>query len=282
MENKKKSGGRSFLMIAFCVIILLLLLYAQYLINQQTKVSMIQMAQWQSSIEEEYGSQTSEETSGPVEEVQSSEAVTPVMLEKYAKEYEKNNDLIGWLTVEGTNIDYPVMQTPEDEDFYLDKNFDKEEDSNGCLIMDTDSVVGEGNASTGYVAGCEPSDNLIIHGHTMKNGDMFGNLNLYAEEGYAKQHSRIRFDSLYENREYEVIAVFESEVFGKDEEVFKYYKFFDAATKEEFDDWYTNIKEMSLFDTGVTAEFGDEFITLSCCAYHTENGRFVVVGKRIK
>lgn len=286
MENNKRSGGKSFLVIAFCVVILLLCFYSHYLINQQTKVSMIQMAQWQSSIEEEYGSseteEVSDEASEEVSEAQNAEAALPVMLEKCAELYAKNKDFVGWLSIADTKIDYPVMQTPGNESFYLDKDFDKKEDANGCLIMDTDSQVGDGTASAGYIIGKEPSDNLIIHGHTMKNGDMFGDLSLYADETYGKEHSVIRFDSLYESREYEVIAVFESEVFAKTDEVFKYYKFFEAETQEAFDDWYDNIKKMSLYDTGVTAEFGDEFITLSCCAYHTENGRFVVVGKRIR
>ena len=95
-------------------------------------------------------------------------------------------------------------------------------------------------------------------------------------------HNIICFDSLYEEREYELPAVFYSQVYNKSDDVFKYYKFFQADTQEEFDDWYNNIKLMSLYDTGVEAEYGDEFITLSCCAYHVEDGRFVVVGRRIK
>ena len=85
----------------------------------------------------------------------------------------------------------------------------------------------------------------------------------------------------YEKREYELMAVFFSQVYYQSEDVFKYYDFFEADTQEEFDDWYQNIKELSLYDTGVTAQLGDEFITLSACAYHVEDGRFVVVGKRI-
>ena len=123
--------------------------------------------------------------------------------------------------------------------------------------MDTDSVVGTGTKADGYMDGEAPSTNLIIHGNTMRSGDMFGDLDLYADEAYGKEHSRISF-------------------------VFKYYKFFQADTQEEFDDWYGHIKELSLYDTGVTAELGDEFITLSCCAYHVEDGRFVVVAKRTK
>ncbi len=217
------------------------------------------------------------------------EYVETAILPKYEELYSMNSDMIGWLKIEDTIIDYPVMQTMWDENYYLDKNFYKEKDSAGCLLMDTDSQVGIGKKTNSYGVILDgtnqvvkPSTNLIIHGHTKKNGTMFGKLTEYADEEYAKAHSIIKFDSLYEEREYEVIAVFYSQVYLVTDEVFKYYKFFEANTQEEFDDWYTNIKKLSEFDTGVTAEFGDEFITLSCCAYHVEDGRFVVVGKRIK
>lgn len=209
-------------------------------------------------------------------------AYEPKMLPEYAQLYEENDEFIGWLSIDGTVIDYPVMQCPEDENYYLTRGFYKEENSNGSLILDNDSVAGIGIAKNAYQDGINPSTNLIIHGHTMKSGAMFGRLDLYAEEDYGKEHRIICFDSLYEKREYELIAVFYSQVFYKSQDVFKFYKFFQADTQEEFDDWYENIKKMSLYDTGVTAELGDEFITLSCCAYHVEDGRFVVVGKRIK
>lgn len=205
-----------------------------------------------------------------------------VMLPEYETLYEQNSDIIGWLRIEDTVIDYPVMQTMEDEDYYLSYDFNKKANDNGCLIMDTDSVVGVGTADNQYEGGVKPSTNLIIHGHTMKSGMMFGGLRKYADENYGRNHSVISFDSLYEKREYELIAVFYSQVYLKKDNVFKYYRFFQADTQEEFDNWYENIKSMSLYDTGISAEFGDEFITLSCCSYHTEDGRFVVVGKRIK
>lgn len=205
----------------------------------------------------------------------------PAVMPRYQSLYEINHDMAGWLSIEGTIIDYPVMQTPEDENYYLNLDFYKQPDKNGCLILDTDSEAGIGTKDCGYADGNAPSTNLIIHGHTMKSGDMFGNLQLYAEEKYGKEHSRICFDSLYEERVYELIAVFYSQVYYEKDEVFKYYKFFQADTEEDFYEWYRNIKAMSLYDTGVGAEFGDEFITLSCCSYQVEDGRFVVVGKRI-
>lgn len=206
----------------------------------------------------------------------------PEILPKYQALYEINSDLAGWLTIDGTVIDYPVMQTMEDESYYLKIDFYGNQNKNGCLILDTDSVAGTGTKACAYVNGTAPSTNLIIHGHTMKSGEMFGDLKLYADAEYGRAHNIIHFDSMYEEREYELIAVFYSQVYYESDNVFKYYKFFQADTQEEFDDWYENIRELSLYDTGVTAQFGDEFITLSCCSYQVEDGRFVVVGKRVK
>lgn len=202
------------------------------------------------------------------------------ILSEYKKLYETNQDMVGWLFIDGTQIDYPVMQTVENESRYLSLDFYGQYDKNGCLVLDADSVAGTGTAAKNYTDGTAPTTNLIIHGHTMKSGEMFGRLRLYAQEDYGKEHSLICFDTIYEKREYELIAAFYSQVYYSSQEVFKYYNFFQADTQEEFDDWYSNIKQLSLYDTGVTAEFGDEFITLSCCSYHVEDGRFVVVGRR--
>ena len=203
------------------------------------------------------------------------------ILPAYRAMVEENPDMVGRLSIDGTLIDYPVMQTPEDEDFYLDKGFDKQSNSNGCLILGAACSVGIGVREAGYENSSAPSTNLIIHGHTMQSGTMFGELSLYEDQEYAAEHSTICFDSLYEHREYEVIAAFYSQVYYKDQDVFKYYQFVQADTQEAFNDWYENIKALSLYNTGVTAAFGDEFITLSCCSYQVEDGRFVVVGKRI-
>ena len=141
------------------------------------------------------------------------------------------------------------MQTMEDECYYLGLDFYGEPNQNGCLILDTDSTSGTGTKACDYKNGTAPSTNLIIHGHTMKSGEMFGNLKLYADEEYGREHNIICYDSLYEEREYELISVFYSQVYYESDVVFKYYKFFQADTQEEFDDWYQNIKSMSLYDT---------------------------------
>ena len=209
---------------------------------------------------------------------------TPVVyeiLDKYEMLYDLNNDMIGWLKIDDTLIDYPVVKTPEDEGKYLYLNFSGEYDINGTLIMDTDSIVGVGTKELEYKDGFPPSTNLIIHGHTMRSGEMFGNLARYESQDYGMAHNIIQFDSLFEHREYELISCFYTQVYYPTDNVFKFYQFFQADTQEEFDYWYDNIKALALYDTGVTAEFGDEFITLSCCSYQVEDGRFVVIGKRI-
>ncbi|MCR5421257.1 MAG: class B sortase, partial [Lachnospiraceae bacterium] len=205
------------------------------------------------------------------------------MLPDIKKYYEQNQDIIGWLKVDDMVIDYPVMQTMDNEDYYLDRDFNKNSSSAGSLIMDTDSVVGDGTRANDYKDGTKPSTNLIIHGHNMRNGSMFGDLDKYRKQDFERAHNIIRFNTLYEEREYEIVSVFLSQVYKATQtDVFKYYKFFEAANEEEFNDFYKNIKKLQLYDTGVTAEYGDEFITLSVCAYHVTNGRLVVVGKRIK
>lgn len=196
--------------------------------------------------------------------------------------YALNNDCIGWLRVDGMVIDYPVMQTPWDEQYYLNRDFDGNYSAYGCLLADTDATIGSGTIANDYADGTKPSTNIIIHGHNMKNGTMFGDLDKYRDKSFCDEHNIIKFSSLYEDREYEVCAVFLSQVYKKSDDCFKYYKFFRANNEEEFNDFYDNIKSLALYDTGVTAQYGDEFITLSVCAYHVENGRLVVVGKRIK
>ncbi len=188
----------------------------------------------------------------------------------YSDSFLANEDMAGWLQIPDTAIDYPIMWTPEDEEYYLRRGFDGSRNSNGCLILDTDSCL-------------DPlTTNLIIHGHNMKSGAMFGTLMDYEEEAYCQAHKTISLYTKECQRNYEVIAVFYSQVFKKTDQVFKFYKFFQADTAEEFNDFYDNIKALSLYDTGVTAEFGDHFITLSTCAYHVDNGRFVVVAKEVE
>ncbi len=192
----------------------------------------------------------------------------PPILAKYETLYNKNKKLIGWLKIADTNIDYPVMQTSNNE-YYLDHNFDQEYDKNGSLFLDKDC-----NAAF-------PNTNMIIYGHHMKSGKMFGNLNYYAKESYYKEHPRIQFDTIYEEGLYDIMYVFRSRIYNENEVVFKYYQFFDVNSADEFYSAMDEMARMSLYDTGVTAEYGDKLITLSTCDNSEEDGRFVVVAKKV-
>ncbi len=190
------------------------------------------------------------------------------ILKKYKALYMENEDLAGWLTVEGTKIDYPVMQC-EDDEYYLHHDFDGKDSKYGCLY-----VRGQ--------ADLEDGTNFVIYGHNMRDGSMFGELDLYLDEAFYKEHPTILFDTLYEERKYEILAVFRSRIYSEDSDEFKYYQFYEAQTWTGFHDFYDNVKELSLYDTGVEAVFGDTFLTLSTCAYHVNNGRLAVVAKRVE
>lgn len=191
------------------------------------------------------------------------------VLDEYKNLLNKNKKLIGWVKIDDTNIDYPVMQTSDNE-YYLTHNLNQENDRNGSIFMDKDCDV------------LKPSTNYIIYGHHMKSGNMFGKLDLYQDENYCKEHPYIQFDTIYEKGTYEVMYVFRSRVYREEEIVFKYYQFIDANSEQEFDSYMSEMASMSLYDTGVTAEYGDQLLTLSTCDYQEKNGRFVVVAKKVK
>lgn len=190
------------------------------------------------------------------------------VLEEYKNLLIKNKKLIGWIKIDDTNIDYPVMQTTDNE-YYLDHNTEQEYDKNGAIFMDKDCDV------------IKPSTNYILYGHHMLNGKMFGKLYLYQKESYYKEHPYINFDTIYEKGTYQVMYVFRSKVYMETEIAFKYYQFIDANSAQEFDSNMQEMAEMSLYDTGVTARYGDQLLTLSTCDNQSTDGRFVVVAKKI-
>ena len=158
----------------------------------------------------------------------------------------------------------------DNEEYYLNHNYNQEKDKNGSIFMDTKC-----DAMT-------PSTNLIIYGHNMRSGEMFGKLSNYEDEEYYKKHKRIIFDTIYQEGKYEVMYAFRSKLYEEAEIVFKYYQFIEASSEEEFNSNMKAMAEISLYDTGVTASYGDQLLTLSTCDNNEKNGRFVVVAKRIE
>ena len=188
----------------------------------------------------------------------------PIVFDKYRPLYEQNNDLVGWIRIDGTGIDYPVMQTPRNPDYYLKHSFEKTWSDYGVPYVDAGCTVGVSN-------------NLIIYGHNMKNGTMFHDLVNYTKKEFYEAHPVICFDTVDAPGQYQVIAVFR---YNTNKETFVYNEHADMDDAE-FAEYVENCRARSIYDTGVTAEHGDQLITLSTCEYTYTNGRFVVVAKKI-
>ena len=188
------------------------------------------------------------------------------VLEKYKELYLQNEDMVGWLSIDGTEINYPVMQTPNNPNFYLKHNFEKEYSDLGTPYIQENCTIAE-------------SDNLLIYGHHIKGGKMFGALEDYKAKSFYEQHKTIRFDTLTEQAEYEIISVFKTVEYSS--KGFRYYDFVNAENAEAFEEYLSKCKELALYDTGINAEYGDKLLTLSTCEYSAPNGRLVVVAKKV-
>lgn len=191
------------------------------------------------------------------------------VLPEYQEMYDNYDHFYGWLKIDGTKIDDPVMYTPWFQDYYLDKNVDGKYYQPGTFFIGKESMFYSQN------------NNIIIYGHNMKNQTMFGSLKKYRNKSYYDTHKIIHFDTVEEKADYIVIAAFYARVLYVNEEGFRYYRHHYFANKEEFDYYIENINNMSLYDTGIDVEYGDSLITLSTCSYHTQDGRFVVVAKKM-
>jgi sortase B len=202
----------------------------------------------------------------------SAQTKTPDILPEYQEIYNENNDLVGWLEIEGTNINYPVLQSDSEEDsqYYLTHSFAKKKDKNGSLFMDYRNDF------------LNRDTNLIIYGHNMKNGTMFGSLKKYLEKGYLEEHPTVRFDTIYERGTYQVIGAFLSEVSYQDEYTFRYYNFLNAESETEFEAFRVNVMQLDALDKSTfDAEYGDQLLTLSTCNSYTDEGRMFIIAKKI-
>jgi len=191
----------------------------------------------------------------------------PQILPDYSELYKMNTDLIGWITIDGTEIDYPVMYTPHDPNFYLKRNFNGKYSSHGCIYAREECDV------------LEPSDNVTLYGHNMTDGSMFAALHQYIKKDKWEENPLIIFNNLYEYHTYEIFAVFKTTASA--DAGFRYHQFVDADDEEDFDKFIAECKELSFYDTGITPKYGDKVICLSTCEYTLVNGRLVVAAVRI-
>ena len=277
--SKKKQKLKWFLMTTFTLLFILcaVVLCGWYIRNYQSRKKFAAMRELideeapdamvvvnDSVVTEENTDQTADTSDDAGTD---SEAMKKDILPQFVKLHEQNEDFAGWLTIPGSEIDYPVMYRADDNNFYLSHDFEGNTDVNGLLVLDKR---------------CDPQMyemNYLIHGHNMRSGEMFGSLRKYSKESYYKKHPEIEFSTLYEKRTFQIFAVFKSSVYDETTDDFRFYDYIQIDNEEQFDDYVSGAKEQSLYDTGITPAFGDILITLSTCDYSRENGRLLIVGK---
>ena len=223
----------------------------------------------QEVIEETERNDTIKEIQGVGIEVEE-EKETKTILPEYEKLYEENSDLYGWISIDGTLIDYPVMHTPDEPNYYIHNNWNKETSKSGTPFIDARTK--------------SDTENVIIYGHNMKNRTMFGSLREYKEKSYFEEHKYIEFDTIYEKAKYEIISVSKAVIYYDEkapEDEYLFYEHVELDTEEDFNKYIESAKENAYYDTGVTSEYGDSLITLCTCDYWTENARLIIVAKKI-
>ena len=282
MEEKTKAKRKRISIIIYLLLTALIILSLIYIINF---FSLKQEAKEQSKLlnaihiyEKEVAKNTLEDEERVIEE--NEETVIGKNTEEQKKETERmlqvkqlqgqNTDIVGWLEIENTNINYPVLQGA-DNNYYMTHNYKNEKSKNGSIFL-------EANYNWNI-----PSNNLLIYGHNLGNGMMFQELLKYEKKSFYQEHPVIRFTTAEEDTEYEIISVFKSRVYYKSEKnVFRYYYFINNESEEEYNEFVKNAKNASLYPIDATASYGDQLITLSTCSYYVEDGRFAVVGRKIE
>lgn len=190
----------------------------------------------------------------------------PVIQSKYESLYTENSDLCGWINIPDTGIDYPIMCTPEDPQYYLRRNFYKEDSIRGTLFIGKETTI-EDKA-------------IIIYGHMMKDHTMFGDLKKFLDEDFFNSHDSLQINTLYEDKEFEVIGVFKSWVHEVDEPGYRFYNYYGNPTEEEFNEYKEYLKENYIYSRDLDSlSYEDSIVQLVTCSYHRDNGRLIVVVK---
>lgn len=189
------------------------------------------------------------------------------ILREYATVYQLNPDMAGWINIPNTTLNYPVVQTPEESDYYLRRDFYANNSRHGTIFAHNHADLQT------------PSDIVTLYGHNMSDGSMFAPLHKYTSKEYYDQNPYIYFDTLYEHRTYHILSVFEIDITKSD---FDYHNYVDTNAFS-FQNYIDNCKELTLYDTGVSAKYGDKLLALSTCDndYTSDDARFVIVAKLV-
>ncbi len=233
----------------------------------------------------------------PAVQITEEEKKPAEILPEYRELYEQNNDLAGWIRIDGTMIDDPVMQISgfkgtednayiyEKNMYYLTRDFYKEDYREGCIVADYRApITAEGRAA-----------NTLLYGHNMSSGRRFHDIAyydpyFYGEYGiqFYKDHPVIEFDTIYEKGKYKVFAAMQTNIYEADgSPVFYYALTYTFKNKSDFYDYYGKVLDRSMFyNPDVYLQYGDEVIVLSTCDFttfaHVKDIRFVVFARRVR
>ena len=209
----------------------------------------------------------------------------PEPLEKYLSYYEQNNDFVGWVCIPSITdskgvpkINYAVLQTT-DNSFYIDHDFDKNYSYAGWIYADYKVPM----------TATSQADNITLFGHSMKDGSFFRRVldyNSYSKSGvdFLKKNSIVQFDTRYEESDYIIVACFLIGIYENQDNLplFQYFTYRNLDTQAKFDKFYENIMLRSYFTSDIECEWGDQFVTLSTCAYNFSDSRFVIVARKAR
>ncbi len=189
------------------------------------------------------------------------------MLPGFEELYNMNSDFCGWISIDGTNINYPVMNSAYEPELYLNRSF------NGTQNVSGTPFVGQAySLDTAYA---------VIYAHNLQNGIMFSSLPYYESDEYRRGHRYVNISSLYEQRTYEVFAACECNVEDTDPAAFRFYSVQPYPDERSFYRMTYWFKRHSYYDTGIDPIYGEQVIVLATCSNTDENNRFLVALKKM-
>lgn len=190
----------------------------------------------------------------------------PVMQESFDELYAQNPDVVAWLEMD-PEIALPVVQ--RDNSFYLDHAFDGSEGVAGTLFLDSRNAI------------WPQDDNLVVYGHNMKDGSMFGSFNYYRELSFLRKHPLVTFNTIYEDGQYVPFALFDTSMTREDPDYFRVLRF-NFGEDAPFDAFLREAREKSLYDIPVDVNAEDQILTLCTCSYSLDDGRFMILCRKLR
>ncbi|NLK70017.1 MAG: class B sortase [Clostridiales bacterium] len=271
MKMDIKNIDKKYIIIGACTLVVVLIGFVVYIFKSKTPVE-------ESSFFSSFVSSSAPTTSMVLtEKIETEPVVTePPMFERAAQLYQLNSDTVGYIKINNTMVDYPVVQIPGNSEignsYYIDHDFDRNPAKKGAIFLDYRAYFGPDENLH--------SDNLVIYGHNMRNDTMFGSLRHYRQDySFYEKNSIIELSSNYKDYKYEIFGFFI--VSGSSTSDFKYWNYINFANEEEFNQFVNQVKRRSLVKIDADVKYGDKLVTLSTCYADEDNSRFVIVGRRL-